>query len=595
MAEEAAKAAKGSLPEGVDAALQAMQGVAQKWYSLPDRRRAGIARACRRRFTNLEKEWVKDELRAMGIDPANHYEELYNTLHVEAYKFVSVVAERLEKVAEALDGKYVPGCSRVAKGRQTSDGLQVFNCGNLASQQPGAKLEVWADMSGNVREHHTEGPHSANGRGVCLVLGGSGISYMSAIDVIDRIFLYKECVLYKHNPIKPMRAFPFEKIFMPLYYRGVFAQCFDHDLKGAHSQLLIHPAIKHIHVTGKVETHNTIMATLTDHHRKEDVTVTSMLGCVSPWILCPGSVKGQWKDSEIKYHATMLSACLKKNCGALCWSPKVLVLPTQEVWPQRHQFLRALRKQLAEVPQVSPYHPDAQFDWNSCKKEHHGHCEELTTLYAQKLTESLWEPFFKGQCFKKLGVLWIDVGTLGKEAKARRYALEKEALAPILVIATVDSKSPEDFPVDAAKAVNEHLGGNLSCVLIYPDPADKRLDAAVSTLEYGVVCVNTFQQFAYSNPLARWGSPPKAYSEESPGSGFGAVGNIARIPGACKTVALAPFIGKRGPLRKPMQCWVADCLWLIICWKWFLLIRLVWTIGWHMQFNFHAWFGLHKF
>mmetsp|Transcript_31411 Transcript_31411/g.57712 ORF Transcript_31411/g.57712 Transcript_31411/m.57712 type:complete len:595 (-) Transcript_31411:66-1850(-) len=585
------------LPEGIEATLKSMDGVASKWYSLPDRRRAAIARACRRRFGGLEKDWVKDEVRAMAMDPANHYEESYNILHTEAYKFASVVAERLDKVADALEGKYTPGSRRVSKGRQAPNGLQVFNCGSLHRDQPGAKLEVWADMSGKIREHHTsEGPLSTNGKGICLILGGSGLSFQSAIDIIDRVFLYKECVLFKHNAFKPMRAFPFEQIFMPLYYRGVYAQCFDHDLKGAHADLLAHPCITHVHMIGKVETHNTILATLKEQKRKDAVPVTSMMGCVTPWIICPGATKGAWKESEIKYHATMLAVCFKKNAACLCWSPKVLVLPSEEVWPQRKTFLRVLRKQLAEVPQMSPYHPDAVPHYEMCKKELRGHCEEINSVLSQKLEFSIWEPFFNGQCFKKLMPLWMDIGVLGsEESKSRRYPLAQEVLTPALGIATVACKSTADFPVAAARACNAHLEGNLSCMMVYPDPADRRLDDAVAELNYGVVSVNTYQQFVYENPLARWGAPPGAYKEESPGSGRGSCGNVARIPGACKTVAMGPFINSKGPLRKPMQKWVADCLYLIICWKWFLLLRLLWAIGWHMQYNFHAWFGLHKF
>ena len=137
-----------------------------------------------------------------------------------------------------------------------------------------------------------------------------------------------------------------------------------------------------------------------------------MLGCVTPWIICPGTARQAWKESEIKYHATMLAACLKRNCGSLCYSPKVVVLPPAEVWPQRESFLRALHRQLGEVPQVSPYHPDAHPHYSRCKAENVHHCQDVLSIYAQKVGESLWEPFFRGQNFKKLPTLLIDAGSL---------------------------------------------------------------------------------------------------------------------------------------------------------------------------------------
>merc|ERR1711988_997340 len=92
----------------------------------------------------------------------------------------------------------------------------------------------------------------------------------------------------------------------------------------------------------------------------KEVLFTSELGCVSPWIVCPGKTNdGKWAESSIEDHCQMLTSAFKSSCSMNCLSPKVLVLPPESVWPQRQQFVEAVRKELASIPQPPPYYPGA--------------------------------------------------------------------------------------------------------------------------------------------------------------------------------------------------------------------------------------------
>lgn len=65
--------------------------------------------------------------------------------------------------------------------------------------------------------------------------------------------------------------------------------------------------------------------------------VTAELGCVTPYIVCPG----QWSQSDLDYHAGTVVAGMTHNAGHNCLKAEVLVLDRD--WPQREAFLAALR------------------------------------------------------------------------------------------------------------------------------------------------------------------------------------------------------------------------------------------------------------
>merc|ERR1719352_63836 len=138
-----------------------------------------------------------------------------------------------------------------------------------------------------------------------------------------------------------------------------------------------------------------------------------------------------------------------------CLSPKVLVLPSETVWPQRKDFLEALRKQLATAPQPPPYYPGAHQRFANFEREY-PEAEKIDAPPAQPPQSALQQAVYEelGQNISQLPSLLVDVGTMGEKG-CLSYALKNEAFAPVLAIATVSCERREDFPLAAAKAVNE--------------------------------------------------------------------------------------------------------------------------------------------
>ena len=51
---------------------------------------------------------------------------------------------------------------------------------------------------------------------VSLVLGAGNQNFLTIMDALDRVFMYNECVLIKHHPLRPYLIKPYQRILQPL-------------------------------------------------------------------------------------------------------------------------------------------------------------------------------------------------------------------------------------------------------------------------------------------------------------------------------------------------------------------------------------------
>ncbi|CAE8620422.1 unnamed protein product [Polarella glacialis] len=542
-----------TLSPSISAALSKLQESAKAWRELPDAERAAVARACRGQFATLDLSWVEDSMRCAGINPSKP--DPQNAIGFDPFVFAVSIAPRLDKIAERLEGK-LQDLAKEPKRQLPDNGPSVYPMGEVGASAPGCTLELWSAATG-------PGPtEPSTCTGVSVVLAAGNQNMLSAVDVIERVFLHKECVFLKNHPIRSFMAPAFAHIFEPLIQRGAFEQCLDSDLKGAHTELIIHKSVSHIHMTGSGLTHDKVVGAL-KAAKREEVAFTSELGCVTPWIVCPGVTnKGTWQESDLEHHASMLTGAFMFGCSMNCMNTKLLVLPSEQVWPQRKAFIEALRKRMAVVPILPPYYPGAHQRYAAFEKEYKD-AEKIDSPPSQLAGDALQEAVYPGQDFKPLQPLFVDVGVIGSP-DCRKYALENEAFAPVLAIATVDCESAKDFLVSAAKAVNTHVFGNLSCTLITPDARDDSLDRAINLLDYGVVAVNMWSGPAYNNALGVWGAAPGSYTRENPQSGCDFIGNVAGVPNVLKSVVVSPFVNKAVANNKTVPLFVLDALLVVI-------------------------------
>mmetsp|Transcript_89710 Transcript_89710/g.159422 ORF Transcript_89710/g.159422 Transcript_89710/m.159422 type:complete len:574 (+) Transcript_89710:93-1814(+) len=553
-----------SLPENINAALHKLDEHSKKWNERSNLEMAAVARACRRQLATLDMSWTEENLRCLGIEPSNP--EPQNFSGIDPFIFLSTVGERLDRAADSLEGKL-----KLPEAQELPVGLLAYPMGALGMATPGCQLEVWAEKTASASSPELSA-------GVSLVLGAGNQNFLTAVDVIEQAFRGKKCVFLKQHPIRPFVSNAFAHIFAPLQEQGAYAQCLDSDLIGAHEALICHALVTQVHVTGSVATHDRIASALKKVGRADKVVFTSELGCVSPWIICPGS-DSAWQEEAILHHAKMLTAAFKGNCSMNCLSPKVLVLPPEKVWPQRSHFLEVLRQQLGTVPDMPPYYPGAHERYERFEKEYPD-AEKILAPTFQLPGDGVQKPPFPGQNFSTLSSLVLEVGVLGSSA-TNSYAFQNEAFAPVLAVATAECQSAEDFPAEAARAVNTHLYGNLSCVLIWPDQRSEALDRAIHELNYGCVGVNVWPALGYSNPLGVWGAAPGKYSVEDPQSGNGFIGNHADVPNICKNLLLGPFVNKSLAMDAKVPMFVWDILQLLASGKRMVVPRIGGILMYH--------------
>ncbi|CAK0793845.1 unnamed protein product [Prorocentrum cordatum] len=553
-----------ALPERVGGQIAALAANAGRWHAMADAERAAVVRACRVQLGTLDNDWVAENMRCLGLEPSQA--DAYNIQNMDPFIFTSAIADRLDKIAERLEGKLkVPERDR----QLPRDGPCIYKMGATGAGFKGVELELWANPGGDDTE-----PSTADAPGVGVVLGAGNQNFLTVNDVLELAFIHKKCVFLKEHPLRDFMDAPFKHLLAPLAASGAYEQCLDSQLAGAHSALVTHPSVTHVHMTGSGATHDRVRSALEAAGRENHVLFTSELGCVTPWIVCPGTEE-QWQQSDIERHAAMLTGAFKSNCSMNCISPKVLVLPPEAVWPQRPQFLAALKQSLARTSQPPPFYPGAHQRYAAFEKEYPD-AEKIEAPPSQTPGCGLEAAEYRslGQDITILPSLLVDVGTIG-EAGCRKYALQTEAFAPVLAIATVACSDPKEFPLAAARAVNEHVFGNLGCNVIYPDRRDETLDEMIRTLNYGIVSVNHWVALNYANPLGVWGGAPGSYKASAPASGLGFLGNLAQVPRPLRGVSLAAFGNKDIVMDKPMPSLLADILQVVIAKKPLAVLRIV--------------------
>ena len=159
-----------------------------------------------------------------------------------------------------------------------------------------------------------------------------------------------------------------------------------------------HHKVTSVHLTGSEATYDAIVW----QGKKPKVgtppftkPVAAELGCVTPYIVVPSSGKTVWSDADVQYHAETVVTGLAQNAGHNCLKTEILV--TDAEWPQRQQFVDAVKAKLAATPTRSGYYPGTAEKFKAFKArfpdaEELGKCcerEERIILYILTSVGSL--------------------------------------------------------------------------------------------------------------------------------------------------------------------------------------------------------------
>jgi hypothetical protein len=411
------------------------------------------------------------------------------------------------------------------------------------------KVELWM-LPGKEASQGAMFSNKPRPNSVGLVLGAGNVAALAIMDCMHILFQQNSVVLYKVHPIRHYQE-PFaRRLFGPLIQKGYFDTIKEENGLPDSQYLVSHPLLCNIHMTGSTETHDCIVWGPKDgrERRRQErtpvvdlskVNVTSELGCVTPYMVCPGN----WTETELRHHALHLAVCMCSNNSYYCNAPKVLVLA--EGWPQKDAFLGLLKGILKTMPPVAPYYPGS-----------HRRYEGFEAAYGERM-EKIEGPGFGKPTKFGAHIPWSIINTSADPANLSasdsEYAFRTEPFCPVLTVCTLKGVTGEEqYLNDAIAFVNRCVWGSLSCSIIVHSSTQSASGAAVeraiAALEYGCVAVNCWSGQGYGFECGVWGayaggSPPRERIE-CVESGLGFVNNCLAFDHVEKSVVRCPFIDK---------------------------------------------------
>ena len=512
----------------LDTAVAVVRANAAAWAAAGVAERIALIDAIRRDVASVADAWAAASIAFKGLDPGAP------SSGEEALVGPYIVLRYLRSLRDALSDIDGHGTPRIAGGMRTRPDGQVVARVFPGSPYdrlfyPNVSADVW--MEPGLTEVEVAGTQAVAYRApdrtghVCLVLGAGNTSSIGPMDILGKLFVENQAVVFKPHPaiswLDPFLALGLRV----LVDRGVLRVVPGGADVGA--RLCTHPTVDSVHVTGSQATYDAIMfgpgadgaARKSRRERILAKPVSAELGNVSPVIVVPG----RWSSGDIASQAENLASMLTNNAGFNCNATRVIV--THSNWPQREQLMAALRDQLRSTPPRVAFYPGAADRFDRFIAAH----PEATQMGARADDRLPW--------------------TIVEDVDPRQrddICFTTEAFCSVLAETALPAGSPTDFLDRAVSFTNETLAGTLNATVIVK-PANERdpsmaraVDRAVTNLRYGTVSVNAWAALGYGLSTLPWGAFPGNAPHEI-GSGVGVVHNALMFERPQKSVIQAPF------------------------------------------------------
>lgn len=499
----------------------------QQWLQTSTGDRIHYLRQCCDGVNTVAAEWVTAACSAKGLDPTT-------PLAGEEWLVGPITA--LSGLQQLIQTLRVGGQPQPPNLYSRFDGQVVAGVlpSNLFERLLwwGFKGEVWLEPGKPATQGLVYCHQPDQGR-VALVLGAGNISAIAILDALYKLFAEDQVVLLKMNPVNGYLGKFFEQAFQSLIAAGFLQIVYGGAEVGQY--LCHHPDIDTIHVTGSHHTHDAIVwgrnpteqaRRKAEHQPLTTKPITSELGCVTPILVVPGN----WSETEIKFQARHIASMVAHNASFNCAAGQVLV--TARDWHLRQAFLQQVQQALAQTPPRNAYYPGARSRYESFLQ----HYPQARVVGATS-TEVPW-------------TFIPDV-----PARLGEYALQTEAFCGVLAEVSLAATTATEFLSVAVEFADDHIWGNLSCVLLVDRPTQQRnaeeLERAIADLKYGAIGVNVWTGVIFSLVGCPWGAyPENDLTDIRSGRGFVHNGYLFEHPQ--KAVLYAPFHIRPTPL------WFAD-------------------------------------
>ncbi len=522
----------GSIPpstrEAMDTAIETLQAQKEVWVDFSIVERIALLDRLIASFDAIAPRWVSESSQAKGItdDPLCVGEEW-------AAGVWSVI-KNLRQLRKALVDIEVDGQPGIPGPVTTrTDGQVVARVfpqtiyDRLFFQ--GITADIWMESGVTVeslaltqalayRDKRHEGK-------VALVLGAGNVSSIGPMDVLYKLFVEDQVVLFKANPVNAYIGPLMGEVFRVLVDLGFLRVVYGGASEG--SYLCNHPGVDEIHITGSDKTFDAIVFGTGQEGAKRKAEgqplltkrVTGELGNVSPVIVVPGP----WKPGDLAYQAEHIDTMLTNNAGFNCNTTRVII--QHAGWSQRDQLLHEMRRLLAQIPPRVAYYPGAM-ERHKIFVEEHPEAEHIGTSTEQQLPWTL--------------IAGVDPGSIDD------VCFTTEAFCSLFAETALEAGSVPEYIDRAVAFANQHLWGSLNVtILVHPDSLKdtaiaEALEQAVANLRYGTVGVNYWAGAGFTLGTTTWGAFP-GHEIQNIQSGTGVVHNTLMFSRPQKSVLRGPF------------------------------------------------------
>ncbi len=517
-----------STQDEMEAALATLQEQKQAWVKVAARERVALVDALIRDFAAIAPRWVEAGILAKGINPGAP------GVGEEWAAGAWAVIKQLRQLRQALANIATSGQPRIPGPVTTRpDGQVVAQVFPQSTYDKlffgGVKAEIWMEP-GITKEQLTSTQAAIykdkNHEGkVALVLGAGNVASIGPLDIVYKLFMEDQVVLYKTNPVNaylgPLLQECFRVLIEPGYLRVVYGGA----AEGAY--LCNHSAVEEIHITGSDKTFDAIVFGTGEEgaKRKAEKTpllnkqITGELGNVSPVIVVPGP----WSQSDLSYQAAHITSMLINNAGFNCNATRVVI--QHAGWSQRGDLLREVRDTLAKVPLRNAYYPGAR-DRQRAFVAAHPDAEEFGTPQNQELA-------------------WTFITDIDAR-QTDDICFTTEAFCGLFGETALEAGSVVEYIDRAVEFANEEIWGTLNAtILVHPESLKdpqiaQAVERAIANLRHGSIGLNYWAGISFALGTTTWGAFPghPIYDIQS---GNGVVHNTLMFAHPQKSVLRGPF------------------------------------------------------
>lgn len=517
-----------STQDEMDAAISTLQQHKQAWVGVSAIERATIMDELIHAFQTMAPRWAAAGMQAKGISPDAP------SMGEEWAAGAWPIIKQFRQTRQALLDIAASGQPRIPGPITTRpDGQVVAQVFPQSTYDkiffPGLTGEIWMEpgvtqetLASTQALAYRDKNHPGK---VALVLGAGNVASIGPLDIIYKLFVEDQVVLYKNNPVNAYLGPMIQEIFRALIEPGYLRVVYGGAAEGAY--LCNHEGIEKIHITGSDKTFDAIVfgpgsegaKRKAEHTPQLTKRITGELGNVSPVIVVPGP----WSQSDLTYQATHIVSMLTNNAGFNCNATRMVV--QHAGWNQRGDLLREIRATLAKVPLRNAYYPGAH-DRQQAFVAAHPDAEEFGTVQDEELA-------------------W----TLITDVDAQQHddiCFNTEAFCGLFGETALEAQSVVEYIDRAVEFVNENIWGTLNAtILVHPaslkDPQiAAAIDRAIANLRYGSIGVNYWAGISFAIGTTTWGAFPghPLYDIQS---GTGVVHNSLMFSRPQKSVLRAPF------------------------------------------------------